>query len=80
MMSAWSAKHSVPVIVNEFGVLSHVAPRQSRLTWLAAVRRHAEERCLGWTHWDFQDGFGLIDPATGMPDEGIIRALVPAAE
>lgn len=80
MMSAWSAKHSAPVIINEFGVLSHVAPRQSRLTWLAAVRRQAEKRCLGWAHWDFQDGFGLIDHGTGLPDEDIMRALVPAAE
>jgi endoglucanase len=77
MMSWWSEDHSRPVIVNEFGVLSYHAPRQSRLDWLAAVRADAEERCIGWTHWDFQDGFGLIDPATGMPDVGIMRALTP---
>jgi len=77
MMSGWSARRSRPVIVNEFGVLSYHAPRQSRLDWLAAVRADAEERCIGWTHWDFQDGFGLIDPATGMPDVGIMRALTP---
>ena len=77
MMADWSARHAQPVIVNEFGVLSYHAPRQSRLDWLAAVRASAEERCIGWTHWDFQDGFGLIDPATGMPDAGIMRALTP---
>ena len=76
-MRDWSVKYSAPVIVNEFGVLSHFAPRQSRLDWLAAMRRQAEERCIGWTHWDFQDGFGLIDPNTGMPDAGIMQALVP---
>jgi endoglucanase len=80
MMADWSARHGRPVIVNEFGVLSHYAPRQSRLDWLAAVRRQAEARCIGWTHWDFQDGFGLVDPATGMPDPGIMEALVPEAE
>jgi len=79
MMSGWSERHSRPVLVNEFGVLSYHAPRQSRLDWLAAVRADAEERCIGWTHWDFQDGFGLIDPATGMPDPGILDALVPKA-
>jgi endoglucanase len=77
MMSGWSERHSRPVIVNEFGVLSYRAPRESRLDWLAAVRGSAEERCIGWTHWDFQDGFGLIDPATGMPDPEILDALVP---
>jgi len=77
MMAGWSARHSAPVIVNEFGVLSYHAPRQSRLDWLAAVRSQAETRCIGWTHWDFQDGFGLIDPKTGMPDPDILEALVP---
>lgn len=80
MMAAWSAAHSRPVIVNEFGVLSYHAPRRSRLDWLAAVRRQAEGRCIGWTHWDFQDGFGLIDPATGMPDPGVMDALVHGAQ
>jgi endoglucanase len=80
MMAEWSDQHGRPVIVNEFGVLSYHAPRQSRLDWLAAVRAGAEERCIGWTHWDFQDGFGLIDPGTGMPDAGIMDALVPQAK
>ncbi len=78
-MHGWSVKFDRPVIVNEFGVLSDVAPHQSRLNWLAAVSRQAEEHCIGWTHWDFQDGFGLIDPETGMPDAGIMQALVPDA-
>lgn len=80
MMADWSTGHGRPIIVNEFGVLSYSTPRQARLDWLAAVRRQAEERCIGWTHWDFQDGFGLIDPQTGMPDAGILDALVPPAE
>jgi len=77
MMAGWSARHARPVVVNEFGVLSYHAPRQSRLDWLAAVRRQAEEHCIGWTHWDFQDGFGLMDPETGMPDAEIMEALAP---
>ncbi len=80
MMADWSIGHARPVIVNEFGVLSYHAPRKARLDWLAAVRRQAEQRCLGWAHWDFQDGFGLMDPETGMPDPGIMQALVPSAE
>jgi hypothetical protein len=79
-MRDWSVAHDRPVIVNEFGALSHVAPRGARLEWLAAVRRQAEKRCIGWTHWDFQDGFGLIDSETGMPDAGIMQALTPDAD
>ncbi len=77
MMAGWSARNGRSVIVNEFGVLSYHAPRQARLNWLAAVRWQAEQRCIGWTHWDFQDGFGLIDPGTGMPDPGVMDALAP---
>lgn len=80
MMAGWAAKNGRPVIVNEFGVLNHVAPREARLAWLAMVRQAAEARCIGWTHWDFQDGFGLMDPETGMPDAGIMDALTPGAE
>jgi endoglucanase len=77
VMAAWSERHQRPVIVNEFGTLTFVAPRASRLEWLAAVGRQARAHCIGWTHWDFQDGFGLIDPETGMPDQGVIGALLP---
>ncbi|MEX0957344.1 MAG: cellulase family glycosylhydrolase [Rhizobiaceae bacterium] len=77
MMAAWRERYDRPVIVNEFGVLRFVAPRASRLEWLAAVGRQARAHCIGWTHWDFQDGFGLIDPETGMPDPGVIGALLP---
>lgn len=76
-MSGWSRRTGRPVIVNEFGVLTFVAPRESRLNWLGAVRQAAEQRCIGWTHWDFQDGFGLIDPKTAMPDEDVMKVLVP---
>ena len=80
VMQRWSDQNDRPVVVNEFGVLAHVAPRRSRLDWLATVRGQAESRCIGWVHWDFQDGFGLIDPATGRPDAGVIEALIPRAD
>ena len=78
VMADWSQRTGQPVIVNEFGTLSFVAPRESRLAWLAAVGRQAEAHCIGWTHWDFQDGFGLMDPETGLPDQGVVDALAPA--
>lgn len=77
-LADWRQRTGQPVVVNEFGTLSFVAPRQSRLAWLASVGRQAEAACIGWTHWDFQDGFGLMDPETGLPDPGVIEALAPA--
>ena len=75
-LAAWSAGHSVPVIVNEFGVLRFKAPRAGRLAWLAAVRAAAEASGFGWAHWDYAGGFGLLDEQ-GRLDDGVMRALLP---
>jgi endoglucanase len=75
----WSRANDRAVIVNEFGVLNFVAPPADRAAWLSAVAGAAEDACLGWTHWDFQDGFGIIDPATGEPDPAIMDALLGPA-
>ena len=79
VMSAWSRAAGRPVIVNEFGVYQP-APRGSRLTWLSTVRQAAEARCIGWMHWDFQDGFGLIDQRTRLPDIDVMKALAPSGD
>jgi endoglucanase len=78
---AWAAQHRRPVILNEFGVLGWKAPRADRLRWLATVRAAAERHCIGWTHWDYADGFGFVR-RVGLqesPDEGVLLALLGAA-
>ena len=77
-MASWSRRYGRPVIVDEFGVYAAHAPRAARLAWLKAVAAASEARCIGWTHWDYGDGFGLLDPRTRRPDEGVIGALMPA--
>lgn len=74
-MAGWAKRNGRPIIVNEFGALTFASPRESRLAWLGLVARSARERCIGWTHWDFQDGFSLMDPQTHLPDAGAIKAL-----
>jgi endoglucanase len=78
----WSQKHGLPVVMNEFGVLSYDAPRNDRLYWLQTVTREAEARCIGWTHWDYSDGFGIVDPHSQALDEEAINALLqrPASQ
>lgn len=72
----WSRATGRAVVIGEFGVYrAHAAPAD-RVGWLAAVRGAAEANCLGWTHWDYRDGFGLIDARTGEPDEAVVSALV----
>ena len=73
---AWQRRFSRPIIINEFGVLKAAAPRDSRLRWLSAVTAFANQHCWGWAHWELAQGFGLVDDNTGMPDPGVLRALL----
>jgi len=78
---AWQQQFSRPLIINEFGVLKGGAPEQSRVRWLRSVVDFAERHCWGWTHWEYAQGFGLLDANTGKPDVDVMRALsqgVPA--
>jgi endoglucanase len=74
----WARQHGVPVVLNEFGVLAWKAPRDDRLRWLEAVRRSAEQACIGWTHWDYADAFGFVHRVGDreIADEAVLRALL----
>lgn len=73
---AWQEKYSRPLIINEFGVLKEAAPKDSRLRWIGSVVDSAEANCWGWTHWELNQGFGLVDPKTGSLDPDAIRVLM----
>jgi endoglucanase len=74
----WAKKHKVPIVLNEFGVLARKAPSSDRLLWLETVRRAAEQACIGWTHWDYADGFGFVRRVEDrdVPDQDAVRALL----
>lgn len=74
----WASRYQRPVILNEFGALSWKAAPADRARWLEAVRRAAEHFCMGWTHWDYADGFGFVRRIGGREeiDEPIARALI----
>jgi endoglucanase len=75
-LADWSRRHDAPVILNEFGVLRFKAPRAARLRWLKAVRESAQASGFGWAHWEYNQGFGLLDEA-GRPDGPLIDMLLP---
>ncbi len=75
-LGVWSRTNHRPVVIGEFGVLAR-APATDRRAWLAAVVDAAAKNCLGWTHWEYRDGFGFLDSATGRVDEAILSALLP---
>jgi endoglucanase len=76
-LAEWSRAHDAPVILNEFGALRFKSAREARLAWLRAVRETAQANRFGWAHWDYNQGFGLLDES-GRPDLGVIEALLPA--
>jgi endoglucanase len=55
----WARAHRVPLYCGEFGVVTRVAPPDSRYRWLASVRRICDERGIGWAMWDYCGGFRL---------------------
>lgn len=75
-LAAWSRLHSVPVVLNEFGVLRFKAAPDDRAAWIGAVRRQAERHGFGWAHWEYSHGFGLLDE-NGRLDRKIVDALLP---
>jgi endoglucanase len=78
--AAWAERHRRPVVINEFGVLGWKTEPSDRVRWLRAVRSAAERHCIGWTHWDYADGFGFVRRVAEreIPDETIVRALLHA--
>jgi endoglucanase len=76
---AWQQIFSRPLIINEFGVLKGGAPEQSRVRWLRSVVNFADQHCWGWAHWEYAQGFGLLDAKTRKPDADVMRALLPGA-
>jgi endoglucanase len=76
---SWQTQFSRPLIINEFGVLKGGAPEDSRVRWLGSVVRFAEQHCWGWAHWEYDQGFGLLEAKTGKPDPKVMRALLQGA-
>jgi endoglucanase len=71
----WQAQYRRPLIINEFGVLRHHAPERSRAAWIRSVVGVAETNCIGWAHWEFAQGFGMLNEKQEL-DEETVRALL----
>lgn len=76
-VSEWSKKHGVPVMCTEMGVFKGTADKADRLRWLRDVRQLLRSRDMGWTHWDYNGGFGFVDGPRGerRVDNEVIKAL-----
>jgi endoglucanase len=43
--------------------------------WIQTVAKFAEANCFGWAHWEFAQGFGLLNDNQKL-DEPVVRALL----
>lgn len=76
-MADWARRHKVPITCNEFGVYRKVATPADRIAWIRDVRTALEKYEIGWTMWDYQGGFSVVNKANGksVPDADTVAAL-----
>ena len=76
-VAAWARKHNVAVTCNEFGVYRKEALPADRAAWIHDVRSTLEKYGIGWTMWDYQGGFAVVNKVNGraVPDAETIAAL-----
>jgi hypothetical protein len=58
-------------------VFRKVSPPESRAAWLHDMRTVLEKYHIGWTMWDYQGGFSVVNKINGraVPDQETAKAL-----
>jgi len=77
-VAAWATAHHVLVTCNEFGAFATFAPPTARALWLHDVRTALENDGFGWTMWDYDGGFHVVQrqpDGTAVADAAIVTAL-----
>jgi endoglucanase len=64
-IAQWAKQNGVRVPVNEFGVFRDYADAADRARWIRDVRTTAEKYGFGWTIWDYQTNFGVVQKQNG---------------
>ena len=56
----WAEDNNAHITCNEFGVYDWKTPKESRLTYMSDVREILEKHDIGWSIWEYDDGFGVV--------------------
>lgn len=64
-IAEWAKQNDVRVTVNEFGVFREYVEPADRARWIRDVRTIAEKYGFGWTMWDYQTNFGVVQKQNG---------------
>jgi endoglucanase len=57
---ALARERGLPLYCGEWGALPST-PRADRLRWYRDFRSVLERNGIGWAHWDYKGGFGVVD-------------------
>jgi endoglucanase len=57
---ALARERQLPLYCGEWGALPST-PRADRLRWYRDFRSVLERNGIGWAHWDYKGGFGVVD-------------------
>ena len=73
----WARQHRVFLWCSEFGVYKYQVAAEDRQRWLRDVRTLLEERKMGWSHWAYAGGFGMVSgkPGERETDAALLNAL-----
>lgn len=76
-VAEWAKQNNVRVTVNEFGVFRDFVEPADRARWIKDVRTAAEKYQIGWTMWDYQTSFGVVQKENGKTtvDAPVAEAL-----
>jgi len=65
---------NIPIHIGEFGAYSK-ADMNSRVKWTRFLSRWFEQNGFSWAYWEFNSGFGIYDPVTGLFRTSLLNAL-----
>jgi aryl-phospho-beta-D-glucosidase BglC (GH1 family) len=75
-VAAWAKDHHRPIYLGEFGAYDK-APMESRVRYVGAVARAAEQQGWSWAYWQFDSDFILYDIPRDAWVQPILNALIP---
>ena len=76
----WGKHYHVRVICDEFGAYKLYAKPEDRQVYLHDVRTALEKLGIGWSMWEYDSGFGLVQRSGGFTQAPTILVDQPIAQ
>jgi endoglucanase len=76
----WGKRYHVRVICDEFGAYKMYANPQDRQAWVSDVRTSLEKLGIGWSMWEYDGGFGLVQRTGDFTQNPSIVVDIPLTQ